>query len=173
MKLIERKYFVVAGLAGLVVVLAIIPRVLRAQPQWPFAPPPGMPTPTTPDAQRNALSNLRTQVGWLQNATRTAPNYNSGGVGLLWQQFQVVRASYQTFTTTLNPQQQAYGANDLAELSAGLDILQESFTNYQNDVASGRSPDAALSELCQVLRQAAGVWLQELNKDCGQLRVGW
>ena len=167
----SRKCIVVAGLAGLLGVLALCPHALRAQPQWPYAPPPAMPPSTTRDAQRNELNNLKGQVGWLQNATRTAPNYNTG-VGLLWQQFQNVRASYQTFTATLNPQQQAYGANELAELSAGLDILQESFTNYQNDVASGRSPEAALSELCQVLRRAVGVWLQELNKDCARLGVG-
>ncbi len=152
------------------VVLSVYPRTLRAQP-WPFGPPPGMPVPTTPDAQRNELNNLRGQVGWLQNATRTAPNYN-GGVGLVWKQFQVVRACFQTFTATLNAQQQAYGANEIAELSAGLDILQESFTNYQNDVAGGRSEDAALRDLCQVLGKGIGVWLQELNKDCAQLRVG-
>ena len=107
----------------------------------------------------------------MQNATRTAGNFTDG-VGLVWQQFQYLRASYEGFTATLNPQQLANGANELAELSAGLDILQESFANYQNDVGGGRSANAALAELCQVLRQASGVWLQELNKDCARLGVG-
>jgi hypothetical protein len=166
MKPIIRKCFVVAGLASLLSGLL----ALRAQPPW-YAPPPSIPPPTTPDAQRNALSNLRARVDWLQSAIRTAGNYTDG-VGQVWQQFQYLRASYEAFTTTLNPQQHANCANELAELSAGLDILQESFTNYQNDVAGGRSADAALAELCQVLRQAAGVWLQELNKDCARLQVG-
>ena len=167
MKPIIRRFFVVAGLVSLLGGLF----ALRAQPPPWYAPPPNIPPPTTPDAQRNALSNLRARVDWLQNATRTAGNYDNG-VGLVWQQFQYLRASYDAFTATLNPQQHANGANELAELSAGLDILQESFTNYQNDVAGGRSADAALAELCQVLRQAARVWLQELNKNCARLGVG-
>jgi hypothetical protein len=73
---------------------------------------------------------------------------------------------------TLNPQQLADGANELAELSAGLDILQEAFTNYQNDVAGGRSESAAFAELSRVLRQAAEAWLQELNRVSARLRVG-
>jgi hypothetical protein len=167
MKPIIRNFFVVAALTSLLSGLF----VLRAQPPGWYAPPPNIPPPTTPDAQRNALNNLKSRVDWLQNATRTAGNYNNG-VGLVWEQFQYLRGSYDAFTATLNPQQHANGANELAELSAGLDILQESFTNYQNDVAGGRSADAALAELCQVLRQAAGVWLQELNKDSARLQVG-
>jgi hypothetical protein len=129
--------------------------------------------PTTPDAQRNAMTSVQGQVAWLQNATRTASSYNTGSVDLVWSQFQELRNAYNSFTTTLNPQQKAYGANDLAELSAGLDIIQEAFTNYQDDIASGRSAGLALRDMCQVLNQAAGIWLQEFKKDCGRLRVGW
>jgi len=73
---------------------------------------------------------------------------------------------------TLNPQQLANGADELAELSAGLDILQESFTNYHNDVAGGRSEGAAFAELTRVLRQIAGLWLQEVNRVSARLQVG-
>ena len=73
---------------------------------------------------------------------------------------------------TLNPQQRAYGANAFAELDAGLDILQEAFTNFQNDVGAGRNPRSAFRDMCQVLRQASQVWAQQLNKDCSSLRVG-
>lgn len=131
-----------------------------------------MAVPTTPTAQRSALNSVRSQVRWLQNATRTASDYN-GGAGMVWQQFQYLRGAYNNLTMTLTPQQQGYGANELAELSSGLDVLQEAFTNYQNDVAGGRSAAMALNDLCQVLGQAAGVWLQELNQDCSNLRVGW
>ena len=119
------------------------------------------------------MSAVRSRVAWLQNATRTAPSYATGADGLVWQQFQLLRGAYQAFTMTLNPQQAANGANDLAELASGLDILQEAFSNYQDDVANGRDQSAALRDMCQVLRQAAGVWLQEFNKDCSRLRAGW
>ena len=65
------------------------------------------------------------------------------------------------------------GANELAELDAGLGILEEAFTNYQQDVADGQSSTSAFNNMCQVLRQASGVWLQEFNSDCSRLQVGW
>src|SRR5438045_2000380 len=88
---------------------------------WPVAQPPMMGVAATANAQRNALNNVRSRVKWLQNATRTASNYRSGPAEMLWQQFQYLRGSYGAFTVTLNPQQASYGANDWAELSAGLD----------------------------------------------------
>jgi hypothetical protein len=123
-------------------------------------------------AQRAALNDVRAQVGWLQNATRTASRYPSG-VDMLWQQFQALRNSYVNFSLTLTPGQISAGANDLAELSAGLDILQESFSNYQGDLANGRAPATALAELCQILREASRVWLQEFNQDSSRLRIGY
>ncbi len=146
---------------------------LRAQPAWGFTPPPAMPVPATPQAQRNAASNVRSQVGWLQNATQTASNFANGGYGNVYQQFQMLCNLYTAFTNTLNPQQASSGASQLAELAGGLNILAEAFTNYQDDVAGGRDPGAALNDMCQVLNQAAGVWLQEFNQDCSQLNVGW
>ena len=74
---------------------------------------------------------------------------------------------------TLNPQQASYGANDWTELNAGLDIIQEAFANYQDDLAQGRLPGLALNDLGRVLQESSGVWLQELNRDCARLRVGW
>ena len=166
MKPIAQNCLVAAGLLALVAVLTVGPRPLRAQPWPPFS------VPTTPAAQRNALNLVRSQVGWLQNATRTAPR-TGDGVGLLWQQFQSLRQAFTDFTATLNARQQSEGANELVELSGGLDIIQEAFTNYQDDVASGRSTYTALSDLGQVLSQAAAVWLQQLNGDASKLQVGW
>jgi hypothetical protein len=143
----------------------------RAQPGAYYPPPMGVPA--TPDSQRNAVNNVKSQVGWLQNATRTASNYGDGGLSVVWQNFQSLRQAYNGFKATLGPQQAAAGANELAELDAGLDIVQESFDNYQQDVAAGHPPAAAMRNLCQVLRQGADVWLQEFNRDCARLRVGW
>jgi hypothetical protein len=67
----------------------------------------------------------------------------------------------------------AQGANDLAELDAGLGIIQEAFNNYQEAVAAGQNANSALRDMCQVLREASQVWLQELNNRCSKLRVGW
>ena len=138
---------------------------------WPYAPPPPFAPPTNPSAQRGAAGGVRAQVGWVQNACQTAPSYGDGGYGNVWQQFQNLRGAYVGFKNTLTPQQLSAGANEIAELDAGLDILQESFNNYQEDVAAGQSTNSALNSLCQVLSQASGVWLQEFNRDCGRIGV--
>lgn len=83
-----------------------------------------------------------------------------------------LRLDYTAFTRTLYAQQTAYGADELAELAAGLDILQEAFSNYQQDIAGGRPARQALREMCRVLAAAADVWLGEFNRDCARLRVG-
>ena len=153
---------------GLWVGLAVLSaRPVCSQTPWPFAPP------TTPMAQRNALNAVVSQVSWFQNATRTASSYGGGGYGLLVQQFQGVRDQYAGFKSTLTPQQLTSGANRLAELDAGLDIIQEAFADYQTAVANGQSGTSAFSNMAQVLREAMGVWAQEFKKDCNQLRVGW
>ena len=141
--------------------------LLSASAQAPYVVSP------VPGAQRNALSSVRTQVDWLQNSTRTAPNYGDQGYGNLWQSFQALRQSYTALKQTLTQEQLAAGADVLAELDAGLDILQQAFGNYQGDLQAGRNPRAALSDMSQVLRKGSTMWLQELNKRASQLRIGW
>ncbi len=153
------------GAACLLAALAALAVDLAYAQFPPFA------TPTTPDAQRGALAGVQAQIGWLQNATRTSPN-NPGGYDLLWQRFQDVRGAFNAFKSTLTPAQTQYGANDLAELDAALDIIQGAFANYQGDLSTGRSSALALRSLCQVLNQTATLWVQELNQDCARLRVG-
>jgi hypothetical protein len=167
MKFISSKLALPAGL-GLLVSLAVLwASVVYAQAQWGVAPT------TTPAAQRNALNLVVNQVGWFQNATRTASAYGGNGYGQLVQQFQAVRDQYNGFKSTLNPQQLNDGANQLAELDSGLDIIQEAFTDYQNAVANGQSDSSAFSNMAKVLNEAMGVWVQEFKQDCRQLRVGW
>jgi hypothetical protein len=167
MKFISSKLALPLGL-GLLVSLAVLwVSVNHAQAQWPFA------APTTPMAQRNAMNLVVNQVNWFQNATRTASSYADGGYGLLVQQFQAVRDQYGAFKSTLNPQQVNSGANQLAELDSGLDIIQEAFTDYQTAVGNGQSTYTAFANMCQVLSQAMGVWVQEFKQDCRKLHVGW
>lgn len=146
----------------LVAVLVAAPVLLLAQ--YGFSPT---------DAQRNALNMVRTQVNWLQNATRTAPNAAGGqGYDSVRQQFDALRAAYNGLKQTLSQRQLSYGGNDLADLDAGLDIIQEAFGIYEEDVTAGRRADTALRDLCQVMRQASAVWLQEFNKKASRLRIG-
>jgi hypothetical protein len=167
MKPIIKKLALPAGL-GLLVGLAALPTErLGAQTTWPFAPP------TNPMAQRNAMNLVLNQVRSFQNATRTAGAYYGNGYGMLVQQFQAVRDQHAGFKTTLTPQQLNVGANRLAELDAGLDIIQEAFADYQTAVANGQSDITAFTNLRQVLNQAMGVWVQEFKQVCNQLRVGW
>jgi len=160
-----RKPLLSAKLRLLLALAALSPLLLCAQ--WPFVPP------TTPSAQRNALNAVRMQVDWLQNSTRTAANFGAQGYGNVRQQFEGLRGAYGAFKQTLRPDQLAYGANDLAEMDAGLDILQEAFTNYEQDIAEGRPVRTALNDMGQVMRQGSALWWQELNKKASRLRVGW
>jgi hypothetical protein len=167
MKFISSKLAPPLGL-GLSVILAVLwASGLDAQAQLPFA------APTNPMAQRNSLNLVLNQVSLFQNATRTASAHAGGGYGMLVQQFQAVRNQYGALKNTLTPPQLAAGANQLAELDAGLDILQEAFTDYQAAVANGQSSSTALANMCQVLNEASRVWAQELKQDCRQLQVGW
>jgi hypothetical protein len=165
MKCCSRQY---RGLEGLflVIMLTILP--LRPIPgQWPFS------VPTTPQSQRSALGNVRAEVNWVQNATRAASSYGPQGFGNVWQTFQGLRQAYSVFKSTLNPRQLANGANQWAELDAGLDIIQEAFANYQDDLAAGRPGGPALRDMCRGVREGCGLWLEELNKTCTVLKVGW
>ena len=137
-----------------------------------LAQPPGFAPATTPMAQRSAIGTVRSQVNWLQNATRTAGNYATGAPDLLLQRFQAVRGAYNAFKASLTPQQLDLGANELAELDAGLNIIEEAFSNYQQDVASGQSASSALRNLGRLLNDASAVWLKEFDTDARHLQVG-
>jgi len=167
------KGFTVLERVGILIALAILSAFpIRAQMPWGY-PSPAIEATTPADAQRNALTALQTQVRAFQNTARTSSGLVNDGYSRVWQQFQGVRSIYGTFKSTLTPQQVNYGANELADLDAGLDIIQEAFTEYQRDVASGRSSLTALRDMCRVLDQAMAVWLQQLNTNSSRLRVGW
>ena len=168
MKSFPKKLALPAMLGLLASFAALYANLVSAQAPWPYA------APTTPMAQRNAMNLVVNQVSWFQNATRTASSYTGGGgYGLLVQQFQAVRNQYAGFKSTLNPQQLSSGANQVAELDSGLEIIQEAFADYQNAVANGQSVSSALANMRQVLNEAMGVWGREFKQDCRQLRVGW
>ncbi|HZR17416.1 MAG TPA: hypothetical protein VFE51_08820 [Verrucomicrobiae bacterium] len=161
-------------------VLVIVPRLLASltaaailRAQSPFAYPvvPEVSPPTTPTAQRHALSVVRSEVNWLRNACRTASNFTTGNYDLILHQFQKTREAYAAFKATLTPDQLNSVANELAELDAGLDLLQEAFAEYQTDVSAGRTRNAAFQSMCHVLDKAAGLWLEELNKLAKRLRL--
>jgi hypothetical protein len=166
MKFISTKRALPRGLGLLATLAALWVSVVYAQAQLPFAPP------TNPMAQRNALNLLLNQVNWFENAARGASSYPSGGYGLLVQQFQAVRDRYNGFKSTLTPQQLASNTNQLAELDAGLDIIQEAFTNYQTAVANGQSSNPASANLRLALNKAIQVWTHKLKQYRRQLRVG-
>jgi len=159
-----KKKFVALIASVWVLATLLAPCELRGQPPW-FTPPP------TPAAQRNALNFVRSQVNWFRNATQNAPRFGTGRYGMVWNRFLKVREAYRAFQRTLTPVQLRGAANELAELEAGLDIIQEGFIEYQMDVGSGRMANAAFRSMSQALDQAAGVWLQELDRVAGQLGI--
>lgn len=148
-------------LAWLFTILAL---PVVAQP-WPYAPP------TSRMAQNNAMHLVLNQAKVFQNAARVSSYKN--GYGLLLHQFQGVRSHYAGFKGTLTMEQSVYGGNRLAELDAGLDIIQEAFANYQTALGNGQAPHHAFNNLKQVLSHAVGVWTQEFKQQvCSQIRVG-
>jgi len=165
MKFLSRRY-PVHGVVLLMVLLAPS-MLLPGRGQMPFG------APITPQAQRSALGAVRSQVAWVQSATRVASNVGPQGFGNVWQAFEGLRQAYGAFKGTLTPNQLAYGANELAELDAGLDIIQEAFANYQQDLAAGQAFGPTMHNLCRVVREGSALWLQELNKTGARLHVGW
>jgi hypothetical protein len=165
MTLFPRKPVFVLGLGLLIGLLTSNPEQLCAQA-------PSLTPFSMKDTQRSALNQVRGQVKWLQNATRTATRSPAGGYDVLGRQYQTLCASFDAFKRSLAPAQLDSGANDLAELDAGLGIIGEAFGIYQQELASGRSSTLALRDLCTVLRDAIGLWLQELNRSCARLRIG-
>ncbi|MGD0614787.1 MAG: hypothetical protein ABSA69_05000 [Verrucomicrobiota bacterium] len=154
-----------AALLGLLPASALFtPCSLDAQSSKP-------PVVVGPDAQRNALKSLRSQIVLFQNSTHVAPNYGAAGYAIVWRQFQSLRAAYDSFKSTLTAQQLAAGANDFAELDAGLDVIQEAFTDYQNETGPGYSSPSSFLHLCHVLDRATAVWSQKLETDCSSLRI--
>jgi hypothetical protein len=167
MKSFARKLTLPVGVGLLVGLAALYAQQARGQ----FVPLP--PAQTTPMAQRNAMNLVLNQIRWFQNASGSAGSYAGGGAGMMQQQFQTVRDQYNSFKSTLNPQQASAGANQLAELDAGLDIIQEAFGDYQAAVANGQSEASAYNNLREVLTRAMRVWTGEFKRTCDQLRVGW
>ncbi len=167
MKSLTKKISLPVMLGLLVGLTVLYAHLVSAQAQWPFA------APTTPMAQQNAMNLVLNQINWFQNATRTGSANSANGYGLLMQQFQAVRNQYAGFKSTLSPQQLSSGANQVAELDSGLDIIQEAFADYQTAVANGQSSQSAFANMCSVLNEAMRVWAQEFRQDCRQLRVGW
>ena len=130
----------------------------------PLPPPP-------PLNQRQSYQQLQMQIDWFQNATRTAPMFNTGADTTLWTHFEGLRIGFGEFTRSLSPAQLQRGANDLAELDAGLAIIGEAFPNFQDDLNSGRHPTEAIRTLCQVLRDSVKLWGQQLRVVSQRLRV--
>ena len=158
-----KRIALLTGPGFLACLLTISALQVYAQP-WPYVPA------TNPMAQNNAMNLVLNQVRMCQNATRAGSYQN--GYGLLSQQFQEVRNQYAGFKGTLTPWQSGYGGNRLADLDAGLDIIQEAFGYYQTAVANGQPASHAFNNLKQVLNRALGVWGQEFKQVCSQVRVG-
>ena len=166
MELISSRLALPRGLGFLVSIAVLWASAVYTQAQLPLAPP------TNPMAQRNALNLLLNQVNWFQNAARISSSYPAGGYGLLVQQFQAVRDKYNGFKNTLTPQQLASRTNQLAELDAGLDIIQKAFTDYQTAVANGQAGNTASVKLRQVLNRGIRAWAKKLKQESRDLRVG-
>ena len=64
------------------------------------------------------------------------------------------------------------GADDFAELDAGLDVLQQPFARYLEDSSSGLSSAAALRNMCDSLRRGTSAWSHQFDKVCRRLHVG-
>ena len=98
--------------------------------------------------------------------------FATGGDVALWRHYDVVRVAFGALKDVLTPWQLDTGANDLAELDAGWDIIGEAFSNFQEDLNRGRNSTVAFRTLCQVLRDSVKVWRDQLNRVAERLQVG-
>ncbi len=112
----------------------------------------------------DAFRGVRAEVGWLRNTTRTAPNLVRDGYDNLRARFQSLRASFNRFQRTLDPDQQARVVNELAELSGGLDIIQEVFGDSSQGAAESQANPAAFRRMCGVLDRAVACWAAEFDR---------
>lgn len=136
-------------------VLAFYPPALLAQTDM---------RPPLPYGHRASLVPLQMQLEEFQKTCRRAPGYyNQGGYEMLRKQFQVVRSTYASFKDTLGPNQLYEGANDLAELDAGLDVIEESFTSYQKERKNTFPASAGFDSLCNVLSRSVKAWSGQLQ----------
>ncbi|MGO9202572.1 MAG: hypothetical protein ACLQM8_18785 [Limisphaerales bacterium] len=126
-----------------------------------------------PDAQRNALMALRSQVDWLEKSTRNAPSLGAGGYGLVWQRFESVRSAYAAFTLTLTAPQRDAGANDFAGLAAGLETIGKAFKDHQNEIGTSYPSVSSFRKQCRVLNRAMALWSKKLRTVCTRLRIAW
>ncbi len=149
---------ILAAILGLVPALGLFdPPSLQAQAD---VRPPYIPY----YRQRISLLPLQNQIAQFQRTCRRAPGYfKNGGYDMLRNEFQALRTSYSAFKDTLSPNQLYEGANDLAELDSALDIIQESFTNYQKESANTLAPSATFGNLANVLSRSVKVWSQQLE----------
>jgi hypothetical protein len=164
MKLQTKKHALWAALILAISLAAWKPILLHAQVYSGLGPR---------DTQRNALQTVVGQVNWVRNTARTAPSYLTDAFEMVWSSFQALRAHYTAFRSTLTPDQLARGANEIADLDAGLDIIQEAFADYQQQVAVGQGGRFAFARFCRVVDEATGIWGRELQKNSQRLRVGW
>jgi len=144
----------------------------RAQPSFAVPPPSPVPPPTTPKAQRNAMMAVRAQADWLRSATRTSTSLATGADSVMWRRVQSLRRTYGAFKASLTPLQLQTGANELAELDAGLDILEQLFQEYHLDLAAGRRQSQAFNDLRRVVDAGAALWLQDFNQMANHVRAG-
>jgi hypothetical protein len=122
--------------------------------------------------QRQLLNQLQRQLEMLNDATASARNFNTNPDVMLWNHFDGVRVGFQMLKNSLAPAQLQRGANDLADLDAGLEIIAEAFPNFHEDLNNGRSPQVALRTLSQVLRDAMKLWGQQLNQVARRIQIG-
>ena len=115
---------------------------------------------------------VRAQADWLRSATRTTTSLATGADSVMWRQLQSLRRTYAAFKASLTPGQLQTGANELAELDAGLDILEQPFQEYHLDLAAGRRQSEAFNDLRRVLDAGTALWLQEFDQMASHVRAG-
>jgi hypothetical protein len=122
--------------------------------------------------QRQVLNNFQRQLDMFDDAIRNTTRFNTPPDVMLWHNFDGLRVGFQTIKSSLAPVQVQRGANDLADLDAGLAIIAEAFPNFQEDLNNGRSYQVALHTLRQVLRDSMRIWTQQFNSVARRLQIG-
>lgn len=168
------------GIKGVVIVAALLTFFIITPGVPGQGPPPGVLMGTTLDASiRNAATATQSQAsgvantarGWGSRANSTyyrADNFQSD-FGIMRVQFAGLRERFNWMGNLVLQTGRPQGANIVAELDAGLNLILELLVFLENQFAAGALDRATIARTCQTLDQVTREWEMTLRRNSSRL----
>ena len=153
---------------------------LTASSGWTQVPPAGVSVGQTPDASlRNAAAATKDQAmavqSTAQNWARRASSENyrienfQADLRTLQLEFLGLRERFNWMESLALRSNRPYAENALAELGAGLNIIEEQFAFLNQQFSAGNLDRATLVRTCRTLQDVTGEWEQELHRSSSRM----